>query len=96
MSPLEQAFFCARGKSLTIMVEVYYGMLQTKYQGSMPFFRQEDFFMISVYKKNSEYDQVMQAYVKHVTPVSFLALGHTMNTLGRGPLNDATYQISWL
>ena len=63
--------------------------LHTKYQGSRPYsFRQEDFFMFSLYK----------AYVKHVTPGRghFLPQGHNVNTLGLGLLGDATYQISRL
>ena len=47
-------------------------MLHTKYQGcSLYGFRQEDFFMFSLYKKVSEYDQEIphvKAYVKHVAP----------------------------
>ena len=40
----------------------------------------------------------ISAFVKHVTPGAgpFLAPGHYLNKLGRGPLLDATYQISRL
>ena len=64
-------------------------MLHTKYQGSRPFgFRQEDFFHVFPIKAN----------VKHVTPGAglFLAQDYNLNKLGRGPLDNATYQISWL
>ena len=64
-------------------------MLHTKYQVSRPYgSRQEDFFMFSLYS----------AYVKHVTPGvgPLLAFGDSLNKLGRGPLGDATYQISRL
>ena len=64
-------------------------MLHTKYQGSKPCgFRQEDFFMFLPVK----------AYVKHVTPWQGHSWpkGHNLNKLGRGPLGDATYQISRL
>ena len=60
-------------------------MLRTKYQGSSPLgFRQEEFFMV---------------YVKHMTPLwrgRFGCLGDNLNKLGKGPLGDATYQISKL
>ena len=64
-------------------------MLHTKYQGSMPCdFRQEDFFMFFA----------IYAYVKHVTQgrAHFWPQGHNLNKLSRGPLGDATYQISRL
>ena len=64
-------------------------MLQTKYQGSKPYgLCQEDFSMFSP----------ILAYVKHVTPRGglFLAQGDNLNILGKGPLGDATYQISRL
>ena len=57
-------------------------ILHTKYQGSRHCgFRQEDFFMLLP----------ILAYVKHVPPQ-----GYNLNKLGRGPLGDATYQISKL
>ena len=64
-------------------------MLHTKYYGSRPCgFRQEDFFMFFP----------IYAYVKHVTPRwgHFLPQTHNLNKLGRGPLGDATYQMSML
>ena len=63
-------------------------MLHSKYQGSRPCdFRLEDFFKCSYL-----------AYVNHVTPGArtFLAPGYSLNNFGRGPLGDATYQISRL
>ena len=49
-----KAIFGPRGIILTNlveMVEVHYMMLHTKYQGSKPCgFRQEDFFMFSLYR----------------------------------------------
>ena len=64
-------------------------MLHTKYQGSRPCgFRQEDFFMFLPIK----------AYVIPVTPGAgpFWPQCYNLNKLGRGPLDDTTYQISWL
>ena len=64
-------------------------MLHTKYQGTSPCcYRQEDFFMFLPIK----------AYVKPVTPVAglFLPQGYNLNKLGRGSLDDTTYQISRL
>ena len=65
-------------------------MLHTKYQGSRPCgLRQEDVFMFPYI-----------AYVKHVTSGAdhILAPGpdHNLNKHGRGPLGDATNQISRL
>ena len=39
-----------------------------------------------------------KAYVKHVTQGlgNFCPQGHTLNKIGRGPLGDASYQISKL
>ena len=62
-------------------------MPHTKYQGSRPSgFRQEGFFTFSL------------RLVKHLTPGvgPFMAQGYNLNKLGRGPLGDATYQISRL
>ena len=64
-------------------------MLHTKYQGSRPCgFRQEDFFMFLP----------ILAYVKHLTMGlgHFWPHGYNLNKLGRGPLDDTTYQISRL
>ena len=64
-------------------------MLHIKYQGSRPCgFRQEDFFMFLPLK----------AYVKHVTPGRghFWPQCYNLNKLGRGLLDDTTYQISRL
>ena len=75
-------------------------LLHTKYQGSRPCgFRQEDFFMFLLIK----------AYVKPVTPPynkslckASLGRGHfwppgsNLNKLGRGPPDDASYQVSRL
>ena len=62
-------------------------MLHTKYQGSRPCgFRQEDFSMFLPIK----------AYVKPVTPEAgpFWPQGYNFNKLGRGSLDDTTYQSS--
>ena len=61
-------------------------MLHTKYQDPRPCgFRIEDFFHVFTIK----------AYVEHVTTGGpFLAQWYNLNKLGRGPLGDATYQIS--
>ena len=60
-------------------------MLYTKYQGSRSCdFRQEDSFMFSLYKPYG---------MKNLRP---MGRGHNLNKLGRGPLGDATYQISRL
>ena len=59
-------------------------MLCIKYQRPGPSaFRQEDFFPIWV-------------YVKKVTPSAgpFLTKGYNLNNFSRGPLDEATYQIS--
>ena len=64
-------------------------MLQSKYQGSVPYgFRQEDFF---------SYFPIW-ACVKHVTNGAghFWPQGHSLNKLDRRLLGDATYQISRL
>ena len=64
-------------------------MIHTKYQGSRPCgFRQEFFFMFLPIK----------AYVKPVTPEAghFWPQGHNLNKLGRGSLDDTTYQKSRL
>ena len=55
-------------------------MLHTKY-----FFRQESF------------ESFFPIYVKQVTHRvgSFWPQGYNLNKLGRGPLDDATYQISF-
>ena len=62
-------------------------MLHTKYQGSRHYgFRQDSFPCFSLYKT-----------VKHVTPQgrgNFSPQRDNLNNLGRGPLDDATYQIS--
>ena len=63
-------------------------MLNTKYQGSRPYgFRREDFFVFPI-----------QAYVKHMSPGRdhFWPKGQNLILLGRGPLGEATYQISRL
>ena len=64
-------------------------MLHTKYQGAMPCgFRQEDCFHVLPISAN----------VKLLTPgrAHFWPQGYNLKTLGRGPLDDATYQISRL
>ena len=63
-------------------------ILHTKYQGSRPCGFRQDFFMLLP----------ILAYVKHVTlgRGHFWPLGYNLNKLGRGPLGDATYQISKL
>ena len=64
-------------------------MLHTKYQGSRPCgFRQEDIFMFLPIK----------AYVKLVTlrRGHLWPQGYNLNKLGRGLLDDTTYQKSWL
>ena len=60
-------------------------MLHTKYQSSRPYgFRQEDFFYVSPYISLSKVcDQ-------------FWPQGSNLNKLGRGPPDDASYQISRL
>ena len=62
-------------------------MLHTKYQDSRPCgFKQEDFFMFLPIKD----------YVKPVTPRRdhFWPKGYNFNKLGRGSLDDTTYQNS--
>ena len=64
-------------------------MLQNKYQCFRPCgFRQEDYFMFFP----------ISAYIKHVTPRvgPFWPKGQNLTKLDRGPLGDATYQISRL
>ena len=61
-------------------------MLHTKYQGSRPCgFRQEDFSLFSSLSKTSD---------PRAEP--FLTPGILFKNLGKGPLGDATYQISRL
>ena len=57
-------------------------MLHTEYQGSKPCGFRQDLFMFLP----------MKAYVR----AHFGPQGHYLNTLGRGPLYDATDQISRL
>ena len=64
-------------------------ILHTKYQGSRPCgFRQEDFFHVAPYVN----------LCKTCAPEAghFWPQGYNLNKLGRGPLGDATYQISKL
>ena len=65
-------------------------MLHTKYQGFRPCgFRQEDFFMFSLYSLCKTCDL-------HFGPF-FGPWGiYDLNKLGRGPLDDAAYQVSGL
>ena len=61
-------------------------MLHTKYQGPRPSGFREFVNVLTI-----------QAYVKHVIPRGwdhFLPQGHNLNKLCRGPLVDASYQIS--
>ena len=64
-------------------------MLHTKYQGSRPCGVRQEYFLMFL---------PIKAYVKHVTPgvESFLAPGLSLNKLGRGSLDDTTYQKSRL
>ena len=64
-------------------------MLHTQYQGSMPCgFRQEDFFSSFPNEKH---------YICDLWGGSiFSPQWHNFNKLGRGPLDDAAYQISRL
>ena len=63
-------------------------VVHTKYQGSSPCGFRQDFFSclpnISLCKTCGPWSG------------PFLAQGHNLNKLGRGPLDDATYQISRL
>ena len=64
-------------------------MLHTKYQGSGPCgFKEEDFFMFSSYRP----------MLNMCSPgwANFWPQGHNLNKLGRGPLDDTTYEISML
>ena len=61
-------------------------MLHTKYQGSRPSSFRESVNVLTI-----------ESYVKYVIPRGwdhFLPQGHNLYKLGRGPLVDATYQIS--
>ena len=64
-------------------------MLHTKYQGPRPYGLDKKIFSMFF---------PIEAYVKHVTPeaVHYWPKGHNFNTLGKGPLGHATYQISRL
>ena len=63
-------------------------MLHTKYQSSRSYgFRQEDFFHVSPY--------LSLCKICYPRAGPFLALG-ALNTLGRGLLHDALYQIARL
>ena len=60
-------------------------MLHTKYQGSMPCgVRQEDFFRFT-------YISLCKTCDPGVGP--FLPQGHHLNKVGKGLLDDASYQI---
>ena len=64
-------------------------MLHTKYQGSRHCgFRQEDFFSCFPY--------ISLCKICDHQARPNLAPGHNLNRLSRGPLDDATYQISRL
>ena len=62
-------------------------LLHSKYQGSRPCgFKQEDFVL-----RFFSYISLCKTCDLRVEP--FLPHGHNLNKLGRGPLDDATYQI---
>ena len=64
------------------MVEVHEVFYHTKYQDSMHNgFRQEAGFMFSLYN------------VTHMGGSVFGPMGYNSNRLGKGPLNDDTYQM---
>ena len=73
-------------------------MLHTKYQGSRPYgFRQEDFFHVFPYIglcKTS--DHRGGGGGGGGGGGQFWPQGHNLNKLGKGPLGDASYQISRL
>ena len=78
-----------RGIIWTNLVEVHKEMLHTKYQSSAPSsFREEEFRSLpSLFQCSNTWPPGRG---------QFWPQGHHMNKLGRGPLGDATYQISKL
>ena len=82
-----RASFDPRSIIWTILVEVHYKMLHTKYQSSAPSSFREDKFQSFLFC----------SYVSNLWPPGrshFWPQDHHMNKLGRGQLADATYQIS--
>ena len=82
-------------------------MLHTKYQGSRPCGFRQDFFMFYLYKPGAGpnikalglvvSDKIFSCstYIS-LGRAHFWPQGHNLNNFGRGPLGDATYQISRL
>ena len=73
-----------------IFVEIYQMMLHNTYHGSRVYGIRREVFSCFPY-------QALK-FVKHVTPglAHFWPQEHNLNKLGRGPLDDASYQISRL
>ena len=85
--PRDRASFDPRGIIWTNLVEVLKEMLYTKYQSSRPSsFREEEFWnFLSLFLCSNLWPPGQ---------AQFWPQGHHMNKLGRGPLEDATYQSS--
>ena len=89
VAPGGWAIFGPRGIFWTNVVEIHEVMLHTKYQGYRPCgFRQEELFMFSLYNSMLNIWPLGAAH--------FWPQGYNLNKLGRGPLDDATHQISRL
>ena len=73
-------------------------MLHTKYQGSRPCGFRHEVFLHLPYRSLSKIFDPREGDVKHLTPgaETFWPKGYNLSKLGRGPLGDATYQISRL
>ena len=88
--PQDKGHFWPQEHHIKNLVEVDWQMLHTKYQSSMPSsFREEEFRIFNF--------SFFYSYVQTCDPLAqgqFLPQGHHMNKHGRGPLGDATNQIS--
>ena len=68
-------------------------MLNTKYKGSIPYgFRQKYSFDVFPYISHYSHFEIVISYLNYVTPGqgNFWPQGSYLNTLGKGPLGDAT------
>ena len=90
LATLAQGHFGLRGIICTNLLEVHKVMQHTKYQSSRPYgFGQEDFLCFFPYISLSKACDPWGVAI-------FGPKGSNLNKLGRGPPDDASYQISRL